>query len=413
MASRQAAEQDRPPPKTAGLPGGPVYLDYNATAPILPEAREAMAAALETFPGNPSSPHGFGQEAKEQLESARRGLAALLGFNRRELYFTSGGSECNATVLTALAWARPPVHLVTSPIEHPSVLRTCEWLAERGVGVSYLPVDGEGAVQAEALPTLLRPETRLVSVMAANNETGVIQPLALLGRLLRESPGGEAVRFHTDAVQAFGRIPLPLAEWGVDAATVAAHKIGGPRGIGALALREGFGLEPLIRGGSQERGLRAGTESVYLARGFHAAAAWVWERFEQNARRLATLRDGLIERLGGTEGFFLNGAGADRLPNTVNGGFEGVAAQTLVVAMDLAGVAVSTGAACQSGAIEPSHVLRAMGLPEERVRASVRISMGPGTTESDVERCAAVMLAEVARVRSAGGPGPARRAGGY
>lgn len=381
-------------------PGSPpVYLDYNATAPILPAAKERMIVALEALPGNASSPHRFGQAARAALEADRARLAALLGFGRREVCFTSGGSEGNNLLLRWPGWSGEPAHVITSPIEHPSVLRACEWLASRGVAVSYLPVNGQGVVEVEALPELLRPETRLVSLMAANNETGVVQPLERLAALVREHRPDGSVMVHSDAVQAFGRIPLSLAEWGLDAVTLASHKIGGPKGIGAVALREGWAVSPLILGGKQERGLRAGTESVFLAEGFLAAAEWVWERFEQEAARLTGLRDRLARHLADCEGFFLNGAGAPRLPNTLNLGFEGISAESLVVTLDLAGVAISTGSACQSGAVEPSHVLRAMGLPEPRVRGAVRVSLGHDTTEAAVDRCAETMLAEVARMR--------------
>jgi len=376
----------------------PIYLDYNATAPVLPEVAERMQAALTGLPGNPSSPHRFGQRAKDVLEAARGRVGAALGFSRREVYFTSGGSEGNNLLLRGLA-REAGAHVITSPIEHPSVLRTCAWLEGQGIAVSYLPVDGRGVVEVEAVAGLLRPETRLVSMMAANNETGVIQPLQRLAALVREHAAGRPVAVHSDAVQAFGRIPLALGEWGVDAATVTAHKLGGPKGIGAVALREGLAVPALIHGGSQERGLRAGTESVFLAEGFAAAVEWVWERLEAQAAQWTALRDRLIAHLEGENGFFLNGAGAERLPNTANLGFAGVSAQSLLVALDLAGVAISTGSACQSGSIEPSHVLQAMGLPEERIGASVRVSLGHGTVEADIDRCAEAMRAEVARLR--------------
>ena len=381
-------------------PGSPpVYLDYNATAPILPAAKERMTAALEALPGNASSPHRFGQAARAALEADRARLASLLGFGRREVTFTSGGSEGNNLLLCWPGWSGEPAHVITSPIEHPSVLRACEWLVSRGVAVSYLPVSAQGVAEVEALPELLRPETRLVSLMAANNETGVVQPLERLAALVKELRPDGSVMVHSDAVQAFGRVPLSLTEWGLDAVTLASHKIGGPKGIGAVALREGRVVSPLILGGKQERGLRAGTESVFLAEGFLAAAEWVWERFEQEAARLTDLRERLARHLAGCEGFFLNGAGAPRLPNTLNLGFEGISAESLVVALDLAGVAISTGSACQSGAVEPSHVLRAMGLPEPRVRGAVRVSLGHDTTEAAVDRCAETMLREVARMR--------------
>lgn len=381
----------------------PVYLDYNATAPLLPGIGERMVEVMRELPGNPSSPHRFGQAAKEALEGSRRRLAAVLGVERRELIFTSGGSESNATILSWLAGAGRPGHLITSSIEHPSLLRNCEWLAEQGVEVSYLPVDGNGMVEIEALPELMRPETALVSMMAANNETGVLQPVGGLVDLVRKHQGKRHVIVHADAAQALGRLPSSPDEWGVDAATYTAHKLGGPKGIGALVLRGDWRPEPLIRGGSQESGLRAGTESVALAEGFAAAAESACQGLIKEAMRLARLREKLIGLLRDCPGYFINGAGAPHLPNTVSLGFEGVAAESLLVAADLSGVAVSAGAACQSGAVEPSHVLRAMGLPEERVGASIRISMGHSTTAPEIERCAEVLRAEVKRIGKSAG----------
>jgi cysteine desulfurase len=276
----------------------------------------------------------------------------------------------------------------------------------RGVAVSYLPVGADGAVQAERLPELLRPETRLVSIMAANNETGVLQPLERIGALVREARAAGAaprVLLHTDAVQAFGRVPLPLAEWGFDAATVTAHKLGGPLGIGALALREHAGMPAFLLGGKQERGRRAGTESVFLAAGFAAAAEWVFARLPELAERLAHLRDRLEAHVRDIPGGFVNGAGAPRVPNTSSLGFAGVSAQSLVVALDLEGIAISTGSACSSGSLEPSHVLTAMGLPEERIQGALRISLGWGTTEAEVDRCAEALRAQVHRLRGTGG----------
>jgi cysteine desulfurase len=325
-----------------------------------------------------------------------------MGFSRREVIFTSGGSEGNTMLLAWLGLQGSKAHIITSPIEHPSVLRTCEWLQERGVQLSILPVHENGVVQVEAVGELMRPETVMVSLMAANNETGVIQPLAQLATAVRNYETRRPVLIHSDAVQALGRIPVDFKGWGLDAVTVAAHKMGGPRGIGAVALGEGFDVPALVMGGGQERGKRAGTESVYLVEGFMGALEHLWEDFERQALRVEELRDRLLGHLSACEGFFLNGAGAPRLPNTANLGFSGVGAQPLLVAMDLAGVAISTGSACQSGAVEPSEVLRAMGLSPGRVAASVRISLGHGTTGDEVDRCAEVMLAEVKRLRGMG-----------
>jgi cysteine desulfurase len=391
----------------------PIYLDYNATAPLLPAAHEAMQRVLAEAPGNPSSPHGFGQAARDALETARASLAPRLGYSRREWLFTGGGTESNNAALRWLADLPPPVHLITTPIEHPSVLRCAEWLETRGVAVSTLPVGTDGAVLAERLPELLRAETRLVSVMAANNETGVLQPLERIGALVREArAAGTAPRvlLHSDAVQAFGRVPLALAEWGVDAATVAAHKLGGPLGIGALALREHAGMPGFLLGGKQERGRRAGTESVFLAAGFAAAAEWVFARLPELAARLAGLRDRLEAHVRDLPGGFVNGAAAPRVPNTTSLGFAGLSAQSLVVALDLDGIAVSTGSACSSGSLEPSHVLKAMGLPEERILGALRISLGWGTTEAEVDRCAERLRAQVQRLRGGGGVPQAKKA---
>jgi len=381
----------------------PIYLDYNATAPLHPAARERMLAALETWPGNPSSPHRFGQAARDALETGRASLAALLGCGRREVLFTSGGTEGNNLLLRWPAESPAPAHVITSPIEHPSVLRSAEWLVAHGVAVDYLPVNEAGVAQAEAVEELLRPETRLISLMAVNNETGVIQPVTELVRRVRALRPAESdeppVRIHSDAVQAFGRIPLHVDEWGVDALTVAAHKLGGPKGIGAVVVREGMQVPALLLGGRQERDRRAGTESVALVEGFLGAAEWVQAQFAALNGRIASLRDRLEHHLAGTPGFYVNGQTAPRVPNTANLGFEGVPAQSLLVALDLQGVAVSTGSACSSGAIEPSHVLQAMGVPPARLESSLRISLGYATTAAEVDRCAEVLLAEVRRLR--------------
>lgn len=376
-----------------------VYLDYNATAPLLPSALERMNAALRDFPGNPSSPHAFGQAARDALETARAGLASRIGCSRREVTFTSGGSESNTTVFRAVAEFPRPAHVITSPIEHPSVLRCCEWLQAHGVEVSYLPVSASGMVDVEAVAALIRPETRLVSLMAANNETGVVQPLERLAEIVRASPNGKAILLHSDAVQAFGRIPLPIFSWGYDAVTLAAHKLGGPKGIGALAIRRPELVPALVLGGRQERDRRAGTESVSLVYGFLAAVEWVSDHTPDLQTGMERLRNRLLERLAAGPGFFLNGADAPRLPNTASVGFLGVPAQSLLVAADLAGLAISTGSACSSGAMEPSHVLLAMGLPPERIDASLRISLGWASTTEDVDR-AADILEEAARLRA-------------
>ncbi|MDH4246389.1 MAG: cysteine desulfurase [Deltaproteobacteria bacterium] len=378
----------------------PVYLDYNATAPLLPAARQAMEASLDAVSGNPSSPHGFGQSARAALEGHRAVLAELTGWERAEVLFTSGGTESNNTLLRSWGQGRRPGHILTTPVEHPSILRTVDWLKDQGMAVSYLPVDTQGVVRVEALADLLRPDTRMVSVMAANNETGVVQPLQAVAAELRRLDPERRVWLHTDASQALGRIPLMLKAWGFDAVTLTAHKLGGPKGIGAMILRRGRELAPLLLGGRQERGQRAGTESVFLAAGFAAAAQWACANLTENTRRWTALRDRLESRLSGLEGFFINGLGAPRLPNTSSLGMAGLDAQSLLVALDLHGVGVSAGSACSSGAVEPSHVLRAMGVSEDSLRGSLRISLGHATTEAEVDRCVTVLQQETGRLRT-------------
>ncbi|MDH5752378.1 MAG: cysteine desulfurase [Deltaproteobacteria bacterium] len=378
------------------------YLDYNATAPLLPEAAGEMKALLDGPGGefaNPSSPHRFGQEARAALETMRARLAGVLGCHPREVIYTSGGSEANNMILRHLVDGGPGAHLITSPQEHPSIMRCAEWLRQRGVAVSYLPLDGRGVVETEALAGLLRPETRLVSVMAANNETGVVQPLKRLAAALRKADPEGRVMLHSDAVQALGRIDLSFGKWGLDAITLAAHKLGGPKGIGALVVRENRAVPPLILGGGQERGRRAGTESVVLATGFSAAAEWTAQNMQINSTRMAGLRDGLEQGLAGVQGFYVNGAEAPRLPNTTSLGFAGVSAVSLLVALDLDGIAVSTGSACSSGALEPSHVLRAMDVGEDRLAGSLRISLGYRTSDEDIRWCVERLRHHVERLR--------------
>ncbi|MGB1135350.1 MAG: cysteine desulfurase family protein, partial [bacterium] len=346
------------------------YLDYNATAPLLPEVWEAMQTIQATSYGNPSSPHGPGRRARNRLEEARRQLASLLGVEYQELCFTSGGSESNNAILRQFLRADKPNHWILSPLEHPSLLETAQYLAEQGQAtLDLLPVDRGGRVLPEALPELIRPETCLISVMGANNETGVIQPIAELQAIASE----HGIPLHTDSVQLLGRAPLSWKELGVSYATATAHKLGGPRGIGLLYVREGAAFTPLITGGKQERVRRAGTESVALAVGFASALAWVLEQQPQLAERLQNFQQQVLERLQTVEGFFLNGDPEKLLPNTLNVGFQGLSAETLLISLDLDGVAVSTGSACSSGALEPSPVLLAMGLTPTEARSCLRL----------------------------------------
>ena len=372
------------------------YLDYNATAPLLPEVCEAMQTIQATVYGNPSSPHALGRQARHRLEEARREIASLLGVGYQELSFTSGGSESNNAILRQFLLSDKPNHWILSPLEHPSLLETAQYLAERKKAtLDLLPVDRGGQVQVEALSALLRPETRLISVMGANNETGVIQPLAELQAIAAR----HAVPLHTDSVQVLGRRPLSWAELGVDFATATAHKLGGPKGIGLLYTREGSAFSPLITGGKQERVRRAGTESVVLAVGFAAALRWVLQQQPALSERLRGFQRQVLQRLQEVEGFFLNGDPTQLLPNTLNIGFDGLSAETLLISLDLDHIAVSTGSACSSGALEPSPVLLAMGLTPEEARSSLRLSWGWNTKQADIDALLERLPYHVQRLR--------------
>ena len=355
---------------------GPIYLDYNATAPIKPEVVTAVSETM-MLAGNPSSVHGFGRDVRKRIEDAREQIAALIGCSPPELVFTAGGTEANNT---ALSGAGRRV-LIVSAIEHPAVLRTAEAVAEEHI---VLPVDGEGLLDMASLDKALAahgPEA-LVSIMLANNETGVIQPVAEIAA--RATAAGALV--HCDAVQAPGRIPVSFAGLGVDMMSIAAHKFAGPKGIGALVVRSGLEIAPLIHGGGQERGLRGGTENAAGIVGFGTAAQLAQGDLAR-AGEIAALRDRLEARLRETEpDVVIFSEGASRLPNTSCLTMPGVQSETQVMGLDLAGVAVSAGSACSSGKVEPSHVLRALGAADAVGGCAIRVSMGWATTEEETER---------------------------
>ena len=355
---------------------GPIYLDYNATAPIKPEVVTAVSETM-MLAGNPSSVHGFGRDVRKRIEDAREQIAALIGCSPPELVFTAGGTEANNT---ALSGAGRRV-LIVSAIEHPAVLRTAEAVAEEHI---VLPVDGEGLLDMASLDKALAahgPEA-LVSVMLANNETGVIQPVAEIAA--RATAAGALV--HCDAVQAPGRIPVSFAGLGVDMMSIAAHKFAGPKGIGALVVRSGLEIAPLIHGGGQERGLRGGTENAAGIVGFGTAAQLAQGDLAR-AGEIAALRDRLEARLRETEpDVVIFSQGAARLPNTSCLTMPGVQSETQVMGLDLAGVAVSAGSACSSGKVEPSHVLRALGAADAVGGCAIRVSLGWATTEEETER---------------------------
>ena len=360
---------------------GPIYLDYNATAPIKPAVVDAVAEAM-MLAGNPSSVHGFGRDVRKRIEDAREQIAALVDCAPAELVFTAGGTEANNTALRG-AGRRA---LIVSAIEHPAILRTAEAVAAEAVAAEYvvLPVDGNGVLDMAALDAALAAHgpQALVSIMLANNETGVIQPVAEIATRARAA--GALV--HCDAVQAPGRIPVSFAGLGVDMMSVAAHKFAGPKGIGALVVRAGLDIAPLVTGGGQERGLRGGTENAAGIVGFGAAAALAGDDLAR-AGEIAALRDRMEARLRETEpDVVIFSEGAARLPNTSCLTMPGVQSETQVMGLDLAGVAVSAGSACSSGRVEPSHVLRALGADDAVGGCAIRVSMGWATTDDEIER---------------------------
>ena len=363
------------------------YFDHNATTPVSPEVLEAFSGALAEVYGNASSIHHYGQAAKKKLEQARREVAALLNADPGEIVFVSGGTEAdNLAVLGAVrAAGKPRKHVITTAIEHPAVLNACAQLEREGVEVSYAAPD--------QVPRALRPETVLISVMHANNELGTLQPVAEIARIAREA----GVLMHSDGVQAAGRIPVDVRALGVDLYSISGHKMYAPKGIGALYVRKGVKLAPLLYGGHHERDLRAGTENVPGAVALGRAVAWARENL---ATGLAALRDrlerGILERVPDTA---VNGAGAPRIPNTTNIRFDGIDGEAMAIALDLRGFAVSSGAACSSGAVEPSHVLTAIGLTKEQARSSLRFSLGRQNDESQVDALIEAVAGAAAHLR--------------
>jgi cysteine desulfurase len=383
-----------------------IYLDYNATALVPAEVADAVAAALRECPGNASSIHAFGQRAKAVLDESRAAVAALIGAEPSDIVFTSGGTEADNLAVRGVAESigePSQVHLVTTAIEHDAVLHCVIGLGRRGARTTVLPVGPGGLVATDTLARTLEASAgqvpSLVSVMLANNELGTIQPVRELAALAR----ARGVPFHTDAVQAVGRIPVDVRELGVDLLSLAGHKFGAPKGVGALWVRRGFALQPQLAGGRQERGRRAGTENIPAIEGLRVAAARARRQMSSEAVRQSALRDRLeAEILDRVPGSAVNGDTRARVPNTTSVSFDGVEGESLVIGLDLEGIAVSTGSACSSGTLEPSHVLRAIGLPPPRVESAVRFSLGEGTTGAEIDRVLEVLPAVVARLRARG-----------
>jgi cysteine desulfurase len=372
-----------------------VYLDNNATTPVLPEVLEAMQPYFAEHFGNASSIHHHGQETRAAVERARESVASLLGCRASEIVFTSGGTEGDNLAISGLA--RAGDHVISSTIEHHAVLNSCKHLEAVGCEVTYVPVDGRGLVDPDDVRRALRPQTKLITLMMANNETGVLQPVEEIGRIAAEAD----VYFHTDAVQATGKVPIDIERLGCDLLSISGHKLHAPQGVGALYVRKGTILQPMFYGGSHERSRRAGTENVPGIVGLGKAAELAREALERgDLVRMSAMRDHLEQRvLSEVEATGVNGEGAPRVPNTTNIHFDYIEGEALVIALDLKGLAVSTGAACSSGAIEPSHVLTAMGLPPEIARASLRFSLGKQNTSDEVEFALDLVPHTVARLR--------------
>jgi cysteine desulfurase len=377
-----------------------VYLDYNATTPPAPEVTEAVAETMAARFGNASSVHRFGQQAKAVLDEARQRVAALLGGDPAEIVFTSGGTEADNLAIRGVADALAGTdrrEIIVSAIEHEAVLTTVRALARKGWTATFLPVGADGIVSPATLRQAISDRTALVSVMHANNEIGTVQPIAELARIAHE----HGALMHTDAVQSAGKLDLDVKALDVDLAAISAHKFYGPKGVGALWVRRGRRLVQQMTGGRQERTRRAGTENVPGLVGMGVAAMLALRGAEPERRRLAALRDRLEQGiLANVPGTCVNGAAEPRVANTTNVSFERVEAESLLIALDLEGIAVSTGSACSSGTLEPSHVLKAMGLGTVRAQSSLRFSLGAGTTDQDIDQVLAVLPRLVEKLRS-------------
>jgi cysteine desulfurase len=377
-----------------------IYLDHNATTPVDPAAADAMMRALQGLFGNASSVHYYGQQAKAAIDDARSAVAALLGAEPSEIIFTSGGTEADNFAIRGAAEALELTgrrHLITSGIEHEAVLNTFKALAKRGWRTTVLPLDATGIVSPDRLREAITGDTALVSIMHANNEIGTIQPVAELAAITHQ----HGALFHTDAVQSAGKIPVNVRALGVDLLSVSAHKFYGPKGIGALWAKRGVRLAPFLSGGKQERNRRAGTENVPGAIGMGVAAALAAQKMAADGARLAALRDrlehGILSSVPNTD---VNGSRAARVPNTTNISFDRIEAESLLIALDLEGVAVSTGSACSSGTLEPSHVLKAMNLSSHRAQNSIRFSLGASNTEEQIDRVLGILPRVVAKLRT-------------
>ena len=361
-----------------------IYLDNAATTAVSPEVLEAMLPYFTQCFGNPSSIHSTGRDARRVVDAARRQVAAAIGAQPQEIYFTAGGSESDNWAIKGTAFAKKSRgnHIITSAIEHHAVLHTCAWLEKQGFEVTYLPVDEFGRVRVEDVEKAITDKTILITIMAANNEIGTIQPIAEIGKLAHD----KGILFHTDAVQAIGAMPIDVNAMHIDMLSMSGHKFHGPKGIGALYIRKGVKIDQYLHGGAQERGQRAGTENLAGIVGMGKAIEIATQHLEENAARLTVLRDKLIDGiLAEIPDVRLNGHRTQRLPNNVNVSVRYVEGEALLLRLDLAGIAGSSGSACTSGSLDPSHVLLAIGLPHEIAHGSLRLSLGTDTTEAEID----------------------------
>lgn len=375
-----------------------IYLDHSATTPVAPEVVEAMMPFFTRNFGNASSVHSFGQEAKVALEDARSQIARLINAEAAEIVFTSGGTESdNWAIKGAAATVEGRKnHIVTSRVEHHAVLYTCQYLEKRGFQVTYVPVDKYGMVEPEQVVEAIRDETFLISIMHANNEIGSINPIREIAAIAKERD----ILFHTDAVQSFGKIPIDVKELNIALLTISGHKIYGPKGIGALYMRRGLKLEKFLHGGRHERDRRAGTENVSAAVGLGKAAQLCSQRMEEDMGQQRHLSEHLYNKITETlDGVYLNGHQSRRVPGIVNISFDGTESDSMVLSLDLKGIAVSNGSACTSGVVEPSHVLKALGLPKNLAISAIRFSLGRGTTVEEIDYTVEALQEVVQRLR--------------
>jgi len=375
-----------------------IYLDHAATTPADPEVVKAMMPYFSEIYGNPSSLHAFGQEAKRAVEEARDKIASFISASPDEIVFTSGGTESDNFALKGVALARRDKgdHIITTPIEHHAVLETCHYLEKQGFRVTYLPVDGFGIVDPETLQKAITDKTVLISVMHANNEIGSIQPIAEIGRIANE----RGVPFHTDAVQTFGHIPINVKEMKADLLSASAHKLYGPKGVGILYIKKGTKIQSVMHGGEQERGRRASTHNVTGIVGLGKAVELAEKSLSEEMERMTRLRDkfirGILESI---EHIHLNGHPVERLPNNVNVCVQYIEGEAMILNLDMLGIACSSGSACSSSSLEPSHVLKAIGLPPEFAHGSLRFSLGKSTEEGDIDRVLEVLPGIVEKLR--------------